>query len=127
MCNTCLVKAYEICELFPGWFLVRATKDVVDDDEIEWHAGELGLLRMNDPDIIFDFEPIKDPTFYMSPEEEEKYYEYHSEEANKIDQKILDMADRDILLDPVTGYELITSAKEAGFKFGEYNFAFWLF
>lgn len=49
MCLQCCAKTIDYGEFAPGWYLVRAT--VTAEGEME--AGQWGLVRINDPDIIF--------------------------------------------------------------------------
>jgi hypothetical protein len=123
----CLAESYGICEILKGWFLVRAQKDYEDED-FPWKAGELALGRCNDPDFIFSCEPIKDPIFYMTKEQEDNYYNNLSSKEEKLIDDIykkLVLLNNSLSCHPRVGYNLMSAAINAGYKKQE-DFDFWL-
>lgn len=62
MCLQCVTEAEifandpDDCEVLPGYALVRATKNAP-----EWAKGEWGLVRCNDPDLIWAGEILEAP------------------------------------------------------------------
>lgn len=67
MCLQCMTKAEifangpENYEVLPGYILLRATKDAYEKDDPEWAKGEWGLVRCNDPDLIWAGEILEAP------------------------------------------------------------------
>lgn len=49
MCLQCCAKTIDYGEFAPGWHLVKATQTV----EGEMDEGDWGLVRINDPDLVF--------------------------------------------------------------------------
>lgn len=49
MCLQCCAKTIDYGEFAPKWYLVKATQTV----EEEMDEGDWGLVRINDPDLVF--------------------------------------------------------------------------
>jgi len=52
MCEQCCAKTEDYGEIFPGWYLVRATVN-----GMEMLTGQWGLVRTNDPEFIWTDDP----------------------------------------------------------------------
>jgi len=128
MCLQCLTESYDICEIFPGWLLARATKTYEDKESKSWFKGQLGLIRLNDPDIIFSVEPIKDPAFYLNEKESEKYYDENEFGMKKFDKisHLVYIINNETKCDPIVGYKLVSAAITKGYDFKQMAFEFWL-
>lgn len=91
MCLQCLTESEMFgkkgdWEVLPGWFLVRATKDYMDD----WKAGEYGLVIMNDPECVWSGQIYKEPHAdkkdeELTKEEREEWYLWHKEVFNLLE------------------------------------------
>jgi hypothetical protein len=95
-------------EVLPCWWLVQATKD-----GHEMKAGDYGLVVCNDPDYIWSGTPRKDPSFGMTDEE----FDNMSDDVGREWDDFMDYVDelrKHFNSDPMTGYSLVTAAKEAG-------------
>lgn len=64
MCQQCVTDARNFGEVIPGLVLMQATRDSPHG----WRVGSYGLVRSNDPDVIWDATPIPDPTNGLSDE-----------------------------------------------------------
>lgn len=85
MCMQCLAETVFYNEIVPGFYLVKATKDVTDF----MTDGQYGLVRQNDPDFVFDaynFRP--DPTV-NEDEINNQYFEW-LDEVDKFNQQLED-------------------------------------
>lgn len=65
MCLQCICQAEPLGEIVPGLLLTRATKD----SSHGWKAGQFGLVRCNDPDLVWTTIPIPDPMEGMTDEQ----------------------------------------------------------
>ena len=131
MCQQCLSLPVYFGEPLPGWTLARARAH--DED---WPIGWWGLLRINDPDFIWELTPTPSPTWGMSDDEEEKYWE--RAEWGGVPQSDADRVNwydwpageafREAFASarPETGYALIAAAITVGFPYDEMSFAPWL-
>jgi len=128
MCLQCLTDSYDICEIFSGWLLARAQKSYEDKESKSWLKGQLALIRMNDPDIIFSVEPIKDPAFYLNETEAEKYYDENELGMDKFDEisHLVYTINNEMKCNPIVGYKLVSAAITNGYDFKQMNFEFWL-
>jgi hypothetical protein len=110
MCEQCLVNPLYFGEVIPGWCLIRARRQGSDME-----VGDWGLLRMNDPDLIWKSTPQLDPTFYMTDDEEAEYWKTHSykDEAVHAAEDFVDT----LWCQPVSlGYDLVSAMMEAGYS-----------
>lgn len=134
MCEQCIVDAryfykkpdetFENEFFLPGWCLIQATKD----GHI-MKVGDWGLLQINNPDFVWEVEPISDPTFDMDDD---------AEEAALKDPEIKKKSDlyfeRLILFQDalfgcaISGWRLVNAAITTGYDKNELgSFASWLF
>lgn len=103
MCLQCMTEAEIFANslsdvhILPGYALMRATKDDYPDDP-GWKKGEYGLVRMNDPDIVFDIKPMKKPYKYGDDDKmnTEKDHQKYFDEVCKIQDRLDDMTFTDI-------------------------------
>ena len=125
MCEQCLANAIEIMEEFlPGWCLVMATTD--------GHAmmkGDYGLVRCNDPDFVIpiDLKPIPDPAFDFSDEQINVMSKEEFQKVEAFTDLVAGISGM-LITDPVTGYELVSACKEAGWdpKIHGWRIEYWL-
>lgn len=136
MCEQCLAKT-DYWELFPGdpvkpndqnqksftnngWALVRATQD-----GSYMMKGDWGLVRVNDPDVIFTTDPMVDPSQNMSDEEVNAL---SNEEYHKVDSFYVKLSEfrEELEMSPGVGHHLVEKAKQNGYD-GSTNFEYWLF
>lgn len=110
MCEQCSAKTKTYGEVLPHWWLVQATQD-----GNMMKAGDFGLVVCNDPDYIWpaDMPPRKDPSFGMSDEEFDNMPDEVGQEWDDFMEYIEKLGKR-LDSDPLTGYSLVTAAKEAG-------------
>jgi hypothetical protein len=131
MCETCLGKCDNYGEIFPGWWLVRATVD----SSIRLEADDWGLVQCNDPTFIFEQTPIKNPCYGLldneldDPDLDEPHKNFlkvaHSIAADM--HESLDYS-RDFPTLPLSAYgKLYVSCVEAGYKRKEHgSLLYWL-
>lgn len=126
MCEQCLADTVGWENVLPGWHLIQARKD----GEL-MKIGEYGLVKMDNPVIIFSEKPIKDPYGCMSDEEIDSLPEEKSKELYKKLWEFHRLADRNAargFIEPsrcLEKYaEIISAAKETGFD-EEENGIFW--
>jgi len=143
MCTQCCVDAEyflldkdgnmaEDPEILPGWMLFRAAKDSTGSD---MKKGQWGLVRCNDPDYVWDEDPIIDPTFGMTESQEKCFFGVDAKDSPGVAQANLFMdlaidfrgALRSCANDPDTGWELVEAAKKRGFDPEKGLLSFWLF
>lgn len=102
MCLQCLTKAEIFAshikdpsghEVLPGYILTRATQDAYPGGEnCPWSKGEYGLVRQNDPDLIFDCEILPEPDSYKYDDEmKEKENEKYFDELDRLAEAISEM------------------------------------
>lgn len=125
MCLQCAVNAVSYGEVLPGWYLARATNDRAPE---EWPKDHWGLIRINDPDFVWESTPTVDPYHGMTDNE------INSAAAADIscrDDKYhadVNMFEEALVCDPETGYKLVEAAKAAGWDSWRHGrFAWWLF
>ena len=133
MCLQCLVDPYYFGQVIPGWLLIRARKDDYKDDPTEMAAGDWGLLRCNDPEIIWNVMPRlapQSPSYGVSVKDcvdaqaelkrlediEDRYYKDIERFEVAIKRNSID-----------TTFELMTAGVAAGYDPEERGFAEWLF
>lgn len=126
MCEQCAAKTLSWACL-PGWALVFAR---IDGNMLK--AGQWGLLRCNDPDVIFNTRPM------MDPEDSEALPGVKAREISEWDEQARNF-DHELKLSPEAGVALIEAAKQAGYglmsvsidsdgsRAIEKNFSEWLF
>lgn len=89
-------------------------------------AGHWGLVESNDPTFVWDFEPLPDPTFNMSEEEQQVFYETHTDETARLDRDEARFAEI-FHCSPLVGWRLVESCIKAGFDPKKYgNVSYWL-
>lgn len=94
MCLQCSAQTIDYGEFAPGWYLVRATRTVED----EMQEGQWGLVRVNDPDVIFT-SPLRLPE--------------NQEDLVSLVEQFSDQ----LYLRAQTGYNLYKAVKEVKFPF----------
>ncbi len=132
MCLQCNSLPVYFGKPFPGWTLARARAH----DE-QWPIGWWGLFRINDPEFVWELTPTPSPTWGMSEEQTDAFWE--RAEWGGVAQAD---ADRDdwyrwpvgeafleafASTDPETGYALISAAISVGYPYDDKVFAHWLF
>lgn len=132
MCLQCNSLPVYFGEPLPGWTLVRARAH--DED---WPIGWWGLLRINDPDFVWEMTPVATPTFGMSEKQEDDFLD--RAQWGGVSQTEADadgwlewpagraFVDAFVSTDPETGYELVAAGIKMGFVPGKWHFAVWLF
>lgn len=122
MCLQCCTDAVTIKEnILPGYFLVKASKTYCND----WKEGQLGLVRQNDPDFVWD-NPGPDPTAGMTDEEIENLSPGVWGESVKWMKKV-EKIEETFRSDPMTSYRFVSACIAAGYdpeKDG-YNVVMW--
>jgi hypothetical protein len=109
MCTQCLVNPLYFGEVLPGWYLIRARRK---GGYME--VGDWGLIRANDPDIIFKTTPMIEPN--IGSEERIEY-------RNRVD------AFYNELVAPVhISFRLVESAQKQAYNIEEDgHFHIWFF
>ena len=99
MCLQCQTDAIHIAEIAPNLYLMQAQ---TDDPDCIWCAGEYGIVRMNDPDIIIHnlkwFDEIDDTN---NDEYWTSFLEFHKE----------------ISVSPNIGYEIYSSLLQVKYPY----------
>lgn len=131
MCLQCIVKAVYVKPedpyVLPGFTLMRSTLDNKD-----WPLGTLGLVQHDDPTYILRAIPM----LYSTLSEEEKEYNriassrtvcfVEEEDSSQQFYIQLNILEKDLLSNPMCGYELISAAKKTGYNLEvDGNFTWW--
>lgn len=126
MCLACDAEAVKICEVFGKWLLYKSTVDHED-----WAKDSYGLLIVNDPEFVWKGEIVPDPYAGLIDEEcDQKDKEDPigmKEKSKRFDDAVIAFRDC-ISMDShwmKHSYNLINSAKEAGYDPDNYNFERW--
>jgi hypothetical protein len=91
MCQQCVTEATGFKKRpFKGWFLVRATKPDIDSDGFGPAIGDWGIGVCNDPYFWIDGTPAPDPTYGMTKEQEEVYYDNLTDEQKEANSRFDD-------------------------------------
>lgn len=118
MCLQCIADAQHVFkgprEILPAseyggpFYLVKARGGCKD-----WPKGWYGLVRMNDPDIIWEWDPQPEPTV------ESEDWKIWCREIEKICE--------DFIFDPMLGFHFVGSCKKAGYDPDRdgYNVVLW--
>ena len=127
MCMQCVTRSVLYGEIFPDWYLVRATQgDLMGPNKTSvWNKGEFGLVQVNDPDYIFGTIPMKDP-----------FYDWTDEQINSASPEFCALSDcfmdsaieleESLQSNPETGWRLINAAIQVGYNPKEDGrFSFW--
>jgi hypothetical protein len=125
VCLQCLVEAETLAEVLPRWWVARAMKTYKG----EWEEGEYGLVRCNDPDLIWDGEPRPDPSFGRTDEEVEAETDEQWRDAEAWLREASEFCNS---LRTTGGmyrlWELVQDAKAYGYDRDEHgSFEYWLF
>ena len=120
MCLQCRTDAWNYGTVVPGWSLMKA-----DKPHPQW--SKWGLVQSNDPTMVWNEDPIKDPTYYFSEEEDNEI----GEDSPLWDEcfKSLDQGENftKIELDAMSGFELVTACIAAGYSKDEHGSVYyWL-
>lgn len=110
----CLTEAKMYGEVIPGWYLVKATKT---SPWGHWPAGYWGLVRMNDPDFVWEPDPLEeDPEAPVDENGLSEFYRRHNDFEEALHSH------------PNVGYTLIKDAMKVGYNPEEEGYVtFWLF
>ena len=120
MCLQCVVEAEALIEdVVPGFSLMISTND---QDE-EWPRGHYGLVKINDPELVWKLRPVEDPFWGMTEEEETQL-----EKCDKVEYDrrgnvfweefmpaVHNLRDN-FFVDPLTGYEFICACMLEGYE-----------
>jgi hypothetical protein len=124
MCEQCTAETITLGDLFPGWRVVKATKN-----GNMMKAGDLGLVQSDDPDYVISCAVpcITDPSFGMNDEDFDKL----AEDVNDTTfDKFMDWAyhvEASLVGHPVSGWSLVQDSKDAGWDYKKDRiFGFWL-
>lgn len=124
MCEACLAECEDLGEIVPGLFLVRALKTWKHIQE-----GYYGLVRSNDPDLVWEVRPAPDPCEGMTDEEIDEAPDTLMQGFFVWDNQVGDFvaACRD-QLDMTTAYRIGKLCEAAGYNMEEDGFLeHWLF
>lgn len=125
MCEQCCAKTETFLEPFPRWWLVRATKD----GNI-MRKGQWGLVHRNDPDFIWSVEPKLEPLTELSDEEinalpkDSKLWDDFNNWVADV-ETFRKSLEHHVSLE--ASWELIESARKAGYESEKSDFCTWLF
>lgn len=139
MCIQCLTEALVWKkQVLPGYYLMKAQVDYLPVIK----KGMYGLIRCNDPDVVWDVEPMIDPLHGMSDEEIESISEDSAEwkahgqfletaqnfcEWFRLDYDRVGSKYKNWGLDPEVAYNIIHACKIAGYdKDKDGAFEYWL-
>lgn len=120
MCEQCCTDAISFHNVLEGWTMIQARRD----SGHMMKAKQFGLLRCNDPDIVWDECPEPDPTDGIP--DEEVTDEQH-DLWNKWMKKVQTFH-TNLKMEPSVAHELVEAAIKAGYKKDESGyFSMWLF
>lgn len=126
MCLQCDTAAVQICEVFGGWYLFKATINHED-----WAKDSYGLVTQNDPDFVWAGEIVHDPYAGLTDDESDQKDKEDpigmKEKFNSFIKAVEAFRNCDVLDNNwmIHGYKLINAAKEAGYDADGYNFHSW--
>jgi len=115
MCLTCEVEGkILVTNILPGYFLEVATKPGYED---QWPQGYLALVRMNDPDYVWPFEPLLDPEYDEDDEKEEEDTPAATEKAQAMMRFAVysESVQDNFVSDPMQAYRFVEACKAAGY------------
>lgn len=104
MCMQCLVNPLYFGEVVPGWYLIRARREHYNSMDV----GDWGLLRSNDPDIIFKTTPL------LEPPDADPLYDTFYQKADEFYNELV--------CDPYLGYLLVDACKKNGYDHENHGF-----
>ena len=126
MCEQCCAETETYLEPFPGWWLVRATKDGMMMAKDQW-----GLVESNDPSFFWTVTPEKNPMYGMDEEsipDSDPIWDSFDSWTEKV-YVFMEQFDKSGEHNSVmSSWHLVDAAKKKGFspeKSGD--FYFWLF
>ncbi len=111
MCEQCMTDAVLWSQVLPGWTLMRAR-----EDSSNTKAGQYGLLRSNNPDVVWSSPPEIEPT-----EDVDGCDTWGTWALSARDFEAL------LRLRPEVGWSLVEAARGAGYDQQAHgSLAFWL-
>lgn len=113
MCEQCMAKTLQVGEICRGFCLVKATQD-----GFEMKKGDYGIVRCNDPDIIFpeSLKPFPDPSFEKEDDDSE------------LSMKFVDLVvefGKYLVGNLAFGHEFYTSCMESGYDPDKHGHVDW--
>ncbi|GBG14434.1 secretion system protein E [Novimethylophilus kurashikiensis] len=122
MCLQCLTEARVIAaDVLPGYSLLQSTADNPD-----WPKGWFGLVRQNDPDLIFEGPLYADPTAGLDDDAVEEQVESRDFDefcvaAGRLHQALSSMG-------AMPGYQLVEACRRQGYNMDRdgHEVAYWL-
>ena len=122
MCAQCNTEAVHICDVFGEWALYKATK--TDED---WEEGAYGLLTVNDPDFMWKGILVPDPFVGLTDKEinnaNEQMIHQHNDHMDCVKDFQGCILNKTNWMNSL--YNLIDSAKEAGYDPATKRFESW--
>lgn len=125
MCDQCLTWPVSFGSPLPGYTLMRARRDGCD-----WKRGEWGLIECNDPTFRWKSTPTPNPTFGMTDEQENDFFETYEKGTPEYARASLRAPEdfREAVYGfPLEGFRLVTAAVERGYNPENAGFESWLF
>lgn len=111
MCEQCVVNPYYWYDVLPGWTLIRARRQ--SDDSME--VGDFGLVRMNDPSMVWTSTP-KEPLFWSdSAEERDNLFDTVDLPKDYWQRVPEDFMEGFLSLSLMEAYQLVDAAFEKGY------------
>lgn len=113
MCEQCAAKTLLVGEISKGFCLVKATRD-----GFEMKRGDYGIVRCNDPDIIFpeSLKPFPDPSFEKEGDDSE------------LSMKFIDLVEefsKYLIGNLDFGHDFYMSCEESGYEPGKHGYIDW--
>jgi len=125
MCTQCIVNPLYFGEVLPGWYLIRARREAPNEMDV----GDWGLLRCNDPDVVFKTTPMKDPD--PSDEDGTKDPESSTISDPNLLKEFYNRVDKfsdEFYCSPYIGYLLVEAGIRVGYNHeNDGSFIDWLF
>jgi hypothetical protein len=90
-------------------------------------AGDYGLVRCNNPDVIWSVKPIEDPTYNTTGEELSSWPKGKYSEVTNAFTDALEEFRRDFLMEPEAAHNLVEACRQAGFRREDGDLSYWLF
>lgn len=129
MCEQCLTGAILYAKTpggviespLPGWHLMRAQ---FDGGRIS--AGDWGLVRSNDPDVVWKHKPLPDPYKNLTDAQINNASQ-ELEAAAKAFEEGVEALGEALVVNAETGYLLVKAATHVGYNIASCTFRYWLF
>lgn len=109
MCEQCVVNPYYWYDVLPGWTLIRARR------KGDMDVGDFGLVRVNDPSMVWQSTPQESPTWADTAEERDNLFDSIDMPKDFFQRVPEDFYEGLTQLSTMEAYELVDAAFQKGY------------